>query len=42
VYIVNVASGARRLLAAGYGNTCGHGASSSAFWSATVAVPGVF
>jgi hypothetical protein len=42
VYIVLVATGAGQKLATGYTNTCGHGASSSAFWSATVSVPGAF
>jgi hypothetical protein len=42
VYIVNVAGAVGRLAASGYSNTCGHGASSSAFWSARFAVPGLF
>ena len=42
VYIVNVSGGVGKLLASGYSNTCGHGSSSSAFWSASVAVPGTF
>jgi hypothetical protein len=42
IYIIQVASGKKKYLAAGYGNTCGHGASSSAFWSVSVAVPSTF
>ncbi|MDP2307608.1 MAG: putative metal-binding motif-containing protein [Pseudomonadota bacterium] len=42
VYIVNVAGGVGRLLTAGVPNSCGHSASTAAFWSATVAVPGAF
>mgnify|MGYP000713246903 CR=1 FL=1 len=42
VYIVLTATGEGQYLASGYSNTCGHGASSSAFWSRSVAVPGAF
>ena len=42
VYIKLVATGELQYLTSGYSNTCGHGASSSAFWSRSVAVPGAF
>ncbi len=42
VYIVQVASGKGQYLTSGYSNTCGHGASSSAFWARSVTVPGAF
>ncbi len=42
VYIKLVATGQIQYLTSGYSNTCGHGASSSAFWSRTVSVPGSF
>jgi hypothetical protein len=42
VYIKLVATGQIQYLASGYSNTCGHGASSSAFWSRSVSVPGAF
>jgi len=42
VYIKLVATGELQYLTSGYSNTCGHGASSSAFWSRTVSVPGAF
>ncbi len=42
VYIVNVSGGVSQLLATGFPNSCGHSASTSAFWSQSVAVPGAF
>jgi hypothetical protein len=42
VYIKLVATGQIQYLTSGYSNTCGHGASSSAFWSRSVSVPGAF
>jgi hypothetical protein len=42
VYIVLNATGEGQYLASGYSQTCGHGASSSAFWLRSVAVPGAF
>ncbi len=42
VYIVEKNSGKGKRLASGYTQTCGHGASSSAFYNVTVSVPGTF
>ncbi len=42
VYIVNVAGSVGQYAASGYSNTCGHGASSSPFWSRAFTVPGLF
>ena len=42
VYIQLVDTGAIQYLTSGFSNSCGHGASSSAFWSRSVAVPGAF
>ncbi|MFT4974490.1 MAG: hypothetical protein ACI8S6_000373 [Myxococcota bacterium] len=42
VYIVNVSGSVGQYLTSGYSNTCGHSASSSAFWSQSVAVPSTF
>jgi hypothetical protein len=42
VYIVNVAGSVGQYAASGYSNTCGHGASSSPFWSRSFTVPGLF
>ena len=42
VYIKLVATGQIQYLTSGYSNTCGHGASSSAFWSRSVSVLGAF
>ncbi|MEL6341971.1 MAG: putative metal-binding motif-containing protein [Myxococcota bacterium] len=42
VYIYNVSGGVGKKLANGFSNRCGYGASSSAFWTASVSVPGLF
>jgi hypothetical protein len=42
VYIRHNSTGDMQLLAYGYSGTCGHGASSSAFWAVTATLPGAF